>query len=148
MNLRFHCELSRRTGKPMVIHCRDAWERTLAILDEEAPPSVVLHCFSGDADLARACVERGWFVSFAGPVTYPKNDALREAACAVPLDRVLVETDSPYLAPQAMRGKDNVPANIVHTVEAIAGARGMETLEFAEATHANAMRAFPGLAEA
>jgi len=147
-NLRFHCELSRATGKPMIIHCRDAWERTLAILDEEVPPMVVLHCFSGDEALARACVERGWFVSFAGPVTYPKNETLRDAAIVVPIDRILVETDSPYLAPQPVRGKVNVPANIVHTVEQIAHARGMETLEFAEATYANALRAFPGLSEA
>jgi len=148
LNLRYHCAVSRESGKPLVVHVREAWERALEILDEEQPPSVVLHCFSGDAALALGCVRRGYFVSFAGPITYPKNDHLREAAAAVPIDRVLVETDSPYLAPQSLRGRPNEPANAVEVVACIAEARG-ETLEdVAAATFANAFRAFPGLERA
>ena len=94
------------------------------MLDEGSAEHVVLHCFSGDADIARACVDRGWFLSFAGNVTYPKNAHLREAAAAAPLERILVETDSPFLAPQRLRGRDNVPANVVDAIEQIAGVRG------------------------
>jgi TatD DNase family protein len=87
-------------------------------------------------------VDRGYYVSFAGNVTYPKADALREAAAAVPLDRVLVETDSPYLPPQPKRGERNEPANVVHTVSALAEARGASAGELAAATHANAAAVF------
>lgn len=144
-NLRFHCELSRATGKPMVIHIRDAWDRALEILEEEAPPGVVIHCFSGDAAYARECVRRGYFVSIAGPVTYPKNDALREGVLEVPLDHLLVETDSPYLSPQAQRGRDNVPANAMLTLEFVANLRGEPIELLAEATWLNAHRIFVGL---
>ncbi len=147
-NLRYHCAVSRETGKPLVVHVRDAWDRALEILEAERPPSVVLHCFSGDAVLARECTQRGYFLSFAGPVTYPKNDHLREAVAIVPIDRLLVETDSPYLAPQSVRGRPNEPANALETVARIAEARGEAFGEVASATFANAFRAFPGLRDA
>lgn len=146
VNFRYHCELSRTSGKPMVIHIRDAWERALAILEEEAPPGVVIHCFSGGVELARECVQRGYLVSFAGPVTYPKNDALRDAALEVPLDRLLVETDSPYLSPQSRRGRDNEPANAMLTLEFVANLRGEPLETVASATYENAHRVFDALA--
>ena len=147
-NFRFHCELSRETGKPMVIHTRDAWERTLEILEEESPPAVVMHCFSGDVAIAQECVRRGYLLSFAGPVTYPKNDALRAAAIEVPLDALLVETDSPYLSPQARRGQPNVPSNAMLTLEFVASLRGESLEQVAKATWDNAHRVFPALNDA
>lgn len=146
-NFRFHCELARESNKPMVIHTRDAWERTLEILEEESPPGVVMHCFSGDRALAQECVRRGYLLSFAGPVTYPKNDELREAALGIPLTSLLVETDSPYLSPQARRGYPNVPANAMLTLDFVASLRGESREEVAEATWDNAHRTFPALAD-
>ena len=134
--------LSKAYHLPLVIHVRDAWPEILRVLDEGSAERVVLHCFSGDAEIARGCADRGWFLSFAGNVTYPKNAHLREAAAAVPLERLLVETDSPFLAPQALRGRDNAPANLGHVVEALAEARGEEASELAGRTTANARRAF------
>ena len=142
--LRAHVSLARDAGLPMVVHVRDAWDAILRVLDEGSPP-VVIHCFTGDVGIARECVARGWHLSFAGNVTYPKNADIRAAAAAVPLDRILVETDSPYLAPQRIRGLDNAPANVIDAIEAIADARG-ETFETVrDATAANARAAFPGL---
>ena len=143
--LRFHARLSADTDKPMVVHVRDAWERTLEVLAEEAPSRVVIHCFSGDAEIAVECVTRGYYLSFAGPVTYPKNDALREAAASVPLSSILVETDSPYLAPQNKRGQPNEPANVVPVVEQIASVRELDVETVLDATFENALNAFPGL---
>ncbi len=100
---------------------------------------------SGDAVRAKECADRGYWVSFAGNVTYPKNDHLRDAAKALPLDRILTETDSPFLAPQQRRGRDNEPANITWTIEALARVRGEDPKGFATATAANARTAFPGL---
>jgi TatD DNase family protein len=135
-----HLELAAELGLPVVIHNREADSRVAEAL---APfdGTVVLHCFSSPALLSVA-VDRGYFVSFAGNVTYPKADALREAACAVSLDRILVETDSPYLAPQPKRGERNEPANVVHTVRIVAEARGEPLEELAAATHANAAAVF------
>ena len=93
------------------------------MLDEGLAEQVVLHCFSGDADIAWACTDRGWYLSFAGNVTYPKNAHLRDAGSR-PARPILVETDSPFLAPQRLRGRDNVPANVVDAIEEIAAARG------------------------
>jgi len=142
---RWQLALSRESGKPIVVHIRDAWARGLQILAEEPMAKVVLHCFSGDAEIARESAARGYFVSFAGPITYPKNDHLREAAAVVPLELLLAETDSPYLSPQSSRGKENSPANVAAVVEAFASVRD-ETLDFiAESIADNAARAFPGL---
>jgi TatD DNase family protein len=137
--------LARAYGLPLVVHVREAWPEILRLLDERSADRVVLHCFSGDEATARACVDRGWFVSFATNVTYPRNDRLRRAAAAIPLERILVETDSPFLAPQRLRGRDNAPANVVDAIEEIARARGEPVDNVREATAANARRAFPRL---
>ena len=142
---RWQLGLARECGKPIVVHVRDAWERALEILAEEPDASVVLHCFSADVAVALECAARGYFVSMAGPITYPKNVHLRESAAALPLRSLLTETDSPYLSPQSMRGRENSPANVVAVVSEIARARG-ETFEVvAEAISSNARSAFPGL---
>lgn len=144
-NFRLHVSLARESGLPLVVHVRDAWPEILRLLDEGSAERVVLHCYSGDAELARECVQRGYHLSFAGNVTYPKNEHLREAAAAVPLDRLLVETDTPYLAPQPLRGRDNAPANVVAVIEELARVRGETTETLRAATTANAKRAFPRL---
>jgi TatD DNase family protein len=143
--LKTHIALSNETGKPMVVHIRDAWPETLRALDEGSAERVVIHCFSGDVALARECAERGYWVSFAGNITYPKNEHFRQAAAALPLDRILTETDSPFLAPQKLRGTDNEPANVMITAEAIARARDGSVDDVVAATAANARAAFPGL---
>lgn len=129
----------------MVVHVRDAWEDILRVLDESDVHDVVLHCFTGDVATARECASRGWYLSFAGNVTYPKNANIRDAASAIPLDRVLVETDSPFLAPQRLRGRDNEPANVVDVIEAVAAARGEAVEDVRAATLANAFAVFPRL---
>ena len=107
----------------MVVHVREAWPDVLRVLDEGSAEHVVIHCFSGDADIARECAARGYFMSFAGNVTYPKNEHLRQAAAAVPIDRLLVETDSPFLSPQKKRGTDNHPSNVMITLAELATVR-------------------------
>ena len=144
-NLRLHVALARESDLPLVVHVRDAWPEVLRLLDEGSAERVVLHCFTGDVTLAREAVARGYFLSFAGNVTYPKNAHLRDAAAHVPSDRLLVETDSPYLAPQALRGRDNSPANVVSVIEALARVRGEPVSSVTGRTTANAMRAFPRL---
>jgi TatD DNase family protein len=139
---RAHCSLSRESGKPLVVHTRDAWPDVLRILDEEQAEAVVLHCFSGDAGAAREAAARGYFCSFAANVAYPKNAHLLQAAAEVPSDLLLVETDSPFLAPQPLRGKNNEPANVRHVVEALAEVRAEEAADLAELTTTNAKRAF------
>lgn len=143
--LRVHVAWSREFDKPLVVHVRDAWPRALEILAEERAERVILHCFSGDVEVARECVARGYHLSFAGNVTYPKNQHLRDAAASVSLDRLLVETDSPFLAPQELRGRDNSPANVVRVAQELALARGEPEAEVLEATARNAAAAFPGL---
>jgi len=140
-----HVELSRESGKPMVVHVRDAWTDVLRVLEERAAERVVIHCFSGDASIAKECTERGYWISFAGNITYPKNLHLREAAATVPLDRLLVETDSPFLAPQVLRGRDNAPEHVVHALAEVARVRRSPLDQVVRATSANARRAFPGL---
>jgi TatD DNase family protein len=132
--------LAGELGLPAVIHTRDADDDTLAVL-AGATGIVVLHCFSSAA-LLEPALERGWYVSFAGNVTYPKAAPLREAAARVPLDRLLAETDSPYLAPQPVRGSRNEPANVVHTLEALAIVRGLDAGDLARQIDANASAAF------
>ncbi len=132
--------LADELSLPVVIHSREAAEGTAAAL---APfeGTVILHCFSSP-DLLPAALERGYYVSFAGNATYPKATDLREAAAAVPENRILVETDSPYLSPQAVRGRPNEPAHLVHTIASLAEVRGEEPGTLAERTHANAAAAF------
>ncbi len=133
-------ELAAELGKPVVVHTREADEDTAAAL-AGFPGTVVLHCFSSPA-LLPVALERGYYVSFAGNVTYPKAEELREAARRVPAERLLAETDSPYLSPQPRRGRPNEPANVVHTVAALAEARGEEPGLLAERLDANAAAAF------
>jgi TatD DNase family protein len=143
--LKLQVALSNEFGKPMVVHVRDAWPEVLRALDEGSAERVVLHCFSGDARIARECVERGYWISFAGNVTYPKSEHLRQAARVVDIHRLLVETDSPFLSPQRHRGRDNAPENVIDTVEEIARVRDEAIDVVAKATSANAIAAFPGL---
>ena len=140
-----HVDLARDCGKPMIVHVRDAWDDALRVLHEGSAERVVIHCFTGDADIARECERRGYWLSFAGNVTYPKNTHMREAAAVVSPDRVLVETDSPFLSPQKLRGTDNAPQNVVITLAELATVRG-ESLELlADATVSNAETVFSGL---
>jgi TatD DNase family protein len=132
--------LAAELGKAVVVHSRAAAAETAAAL-ESFPGTVVLHCFSSP-ELLEPALERGYFVSFAGNVTYPKAEELREAARQVPPGRLLVETDSPYLSPQPRRGRPNEPANVVHTVAALAKARGDDPEELAARLDANAAAAF------
>ena len=132
--------LAEELGLPLVVHNREADEETTSAL-EHYSGTVVLHCFSSP-DLAALAVERGYYVSFAGNATYPKSASLREAATVIPRDRILVETDSPYLAPQSVRGKPNEPGNVVHTIRALADVRSETFEELAAATHSNAAAAF------
>ena len=142
---RLHIGWSRESGKPLVVHVRDAWPDVLRVLEEGSAERVVIHCFSGDANVARECVARGYYLSFAGNVTYPKNEHLRKAVAIVPIDRLLVETDSPFLSPKSRRGRDNEPANLVETIEFVARVRGETFEQVRDLTAANARDAFPGL---
>jgi TatD DNase family protein len=132
--------LARDLGLPVVIHTREANDDTASILGGH-DGTVVMHCFSEPGLLAAGLVA-GWYFSFAGNVTYPKAAELREAAAQIPADRILAETDSPYLAPQPLRGKPNEPAHVVHTVAALAAARGEDVGELAARIDANATAAF------
>jgi len=133
-------ELAAELDKPLVVHTRAASEETAAALEQYAG-TVVLHCFSAP-ELLPIALERGYYVSFAGNVTYPKAEGLREAARRVPRNRLLAETDSPYLSPQPRRGRPNEPANVVHTVAALAEARNEEPAALAAQLDANAAAAF------
>jgi TatD DNase family protein len=133
-------ELARALRKPVVVHTRsadDATAESLAGFDG----TVVLHCFSSPA-LIDVALERSYYVSFAGNVTYPRAEELRDAAAKVPRDRILAETDSPYLAPQPVRGRPNEPAHVVHTIAALADARGIDRMSLARQIDANAAAAF------
>ena len=132
--------LAEETGKALVVHTRAADAETVAALSDTGA-AVVLHCFSSSVLLAPA-LEHGWYVSFAGNVTYPKAGELRWAAAEAPADRILAETDSPYLSPQAVRGRRNEPANVVHTLAVLAEARGEDPAELEAQIEANAARAF------
>jgi TatD DNase family protein len=139
---RAQAALAESVGKPLVVHTRAAESETVAVLAELAPETpVVLHCFSS-AELLEPALAHGWYVSFAGNVTYPKARDLRWAAARVPVERLLVETDSPYLSPQPVRGRANEPAHVVHTVGALAAARGEEAGAVAAQVDENATRAF------
>jgi TatD DNase family protein len=143
---RRHIGAARETGLPLEIHSRDADEDTARILEEEhasgGPFPAILHCFTGGADLAQRAVALGLYVSFSGVVSFKKSDALRQIAASLPLDRLLVETDAPFLAPEPMRGKTNEPALVVHTAAAVAKARGMTPEALADATTDNFFRLF------
>jgi TatD DNase family protein len=141
-----HIELARRLGKPFVIHCREAEADVVRVLRDEfekrGPVRAVMHSFSGDRATAWACVEMGLHVSFAGMVTYKTAQDLRDVATGVPADRLLVETDCPYLAPVPHRGKRNEPAFVAHTAACLAEARGVPAEVLAEETTRNARELF------
>jgi TatD DNase family protein len=140
---RWHIDLAKRVGKPLMIHDRDAHADVLAVLEQEGPPpTVVFHCFSGDAAMARACVEAGYVLSFSGTVTFRNARALREAAVLVPDGQLLVETDAPFLTPHPHRGKANEPANLPYTVRDLAVLRGQDEAELAASSSATAQRVF------
>jgi TatD DNase family protein len=140
-----HIAMAKRLGKTLMIHDRDAHEDILAILDREGVPDrFVMHCFSGDTELARRCVERGAWLSFAGVVTFKNAQSLRDALAVTPLDRILVETDAPYLTPSPHRGRPNASYLIPHTVRRMAGVLNISVPELCEALSANADAAFGG----
>jgi TatD DNase family protein len=143
--LRRHIAAARTTGLPLVIHSRSADDDMSAILTEESGKGAfpfLLHCFSSGPDLARIGVELGGYVSFSGILTFPKSEELRDIARTVPRDRMIVETDAPYLAPKPFRGKRNEPAYVAHTAEVLAQAIGVSSEEIAEITTENAFRIF------
>jgi TatD DNase family protein len=141
-----HLELARRQNRPVVIHCREAEADMMRVLREEfdrnGPIRGVMHSFVGDAAMAEACRAMGLYLSFAGMLTYKNAAALRETAAKQPLDRVLVETDSPYLSPEPLRGKRNEPAHVVHTAACLARLLGIDNERLAEQTTANARALF------
>jgi TatD DNase family protein len=141
---RVHIEAARRTGKPLIIHTRAARDDTLRILEEEEAGALggVFHCFTEDRETAWKAVEMGFHVSFSGIVTFKNAQNLRDVAAELPLDRLLVETDAPYLAPTPHRGKTNEPAFVRHVAEEIARIRGLSLEDFARATTANFCRLF------
>ena len=136
--------LARRVGKPVIVHCRDAHEETLAILADERVGETggVMHCFSGDTAIARRCLDLGLLISLAGPVTYPKARALPDVATFVPGDRLVVETDCPFLPPQPHRGKRNEPAYLAITAARVAELRGESLQTLAARTSENAAKLF------
>ncbi|GAB4390351.1 MAG: TatD family nuclease-associated radical SAM protein [Thermodesulfovibrionales bacterium] len=137
-----HLALAAETGLPAVIHSREARADTLDILRDSGITKGVMHCFSGDMEMAERAMSMGLYISFAGPLTFKNARRLREVAAAVPDDYLLVETDAPYLAPEPLRGKRNEPANIVHTARELASARGVSPEDIARITTLNARRLF------
>jgi len=139
---RAHIRVAREVDLPLVIHNREAHADVERILEEEGARAVVMHCFSGPPDVAARWADAGWMLSFAGPLTFAKAGALRDVARAIPEDRLLVETDAPYLAPEPMRGRRCEPAFVVHTARALAALRGAEEAALASQLAQNASRVF------
>ncbi|RWX74352.1 TatD family deoxyribonuclease [Neorhizobium lilium] len=140
-----HIAAARETGLPLVIHSRSADEDMIEILTVESGKGTfpfILHCFSSGPELARVGVELGGYVSFSGILTFPKSEELRAIASTVPMDRLLVETDAPYLAPKRWRGKRNEPSYVVNTAKVLASCKGVSTDEMARITTENAFRIF------
>jgi TatD DNase family protein len=142
---RTHIAAARETGLPLVIHAREADDDVARILEEETARGAfpfVLHCFTSGAELARRGLALGGYISFSGVLTFKKSEALRAIAAEIPLDRLLVETDAPYLAPEPMRGRSNEPSYVVHTASRLAGVRGLSEAELRNATNVNFGRLF------
>jgi len=139
---RAHAAASRETGLPLIVHTRDADPETIRILREERPPAGVIHCFSTGRALAEAALELGLYISLSGIVTFKNAEPLRAIARDLPLDRLLIETDAPYLAPVPLRGKRNEPAFIVHTANAVAALKGITAEALAQQTSDNFFRLF------
>ena len=134
--------LARELDRPVIVHTRDATDDTFAVLAESGGARGVFHCFTGDAAMARRALEIGFYLSFAGIVSFPKAESLREAARIAPADRLLIETDSPYLAPVPYRGKRNEPAYVAKVLDALAAARGEAPAALAERTSHNFVSLF------
>ena len=146
-SFRRHIDLAKRVNKALVIHDRDAHRAVLDVLIEEgAPEKVIFHCYSGDAEMARECIEKGYILSFAGTLTFKNAPALREAVKLVPIDQLLVETDSPFLAPMPHRGSLNTPAQIPTILRFMADERGDDVDELATAISNNCERLFGSFA--
>ncbi len=141
-SLRAHLQLARELDLPVIFHCRDAFAPLFELLRSEAPVRGVMHCFSGGIDEAKQSLAFGLHLSFAGPLTYPKNDALRAAAAWAPADRIVVETDAPFLPPQRRRGQRNEPAYVVETLTTLAAVRGLTVEAAAALTFGNATALF------
>ena len=142
-SFRAHVDIAKRHGIALVIHDRDAHDQVLRVLEDEgAPEHTVLHCFSGDAGFARACVERGYVLSFAGTLTFSSAGHLREAAALTPVDQLLVETDAPFLTPVPLRGRPNSARLVPHTVRALVEVTGVPLEQLCAALTANAERVF------
>jgi len=142
---RSQMELAHAAKLPIIIHCRDAWEDCLAQIEmhwKATGLGGILHCFTGTLEQAKRGLEMGFYISFAGNSTYPKTQNIREVAKEIPLERMLIETDSPFLAPQAFRGKRNEPAYVAEVAKALAAVRNLAPEEFAAATTANFRRLF------
>jgi len=134
--------LAKERGLPLIVHDREAHQETMQILKEEQAEAVVLHCFSGDLAMAEEAWARGYYTSIAGPVTYPKNEGLREVVRNARLDRFVLETDCPYLPPQAFRGQRNEPAHLLSTAHEVAGLLQMSLDALGRLTSENARRLF------
>jgi TatD DNase family protein len=146
-SFKWHIQLAKETKKALVIHDRDSHEDVLSVLLEVgAPEKTVFHCFSGDVEMAKTCIERGYILSFAGTMTFKNAPALREAVKLVPHDQLLVETDSPFLAPTPHRGMQNTPAQIPTIVRAMAAERGQDLAELCDALSKNTERVFGSFA--
>ncbi len=146
-SFKWHIDLAKRTNKALVIHDRDSHEDVLSVLLEVgAPEKTVFHCFSGDVEMAKTCIDRGYILSFAGTLTFKNAPALRDAVKLVPHDQLLVETDSPFLAPAPHRGALNTPAQIANIVRAMAAERDEDVAELATALSKNAERIFGSFA--
>lgn len=140
-----HIQWAKTYNRTLMIHDRDAHHDVLKVLDEVgAPDRVILHCFSGDAEFARRCIERGYFLSFSGVVTFGSAESLREAAKVTPIEHILVETDAPFLTPKPCRGKPNAAYLLPHTVRFLADLLGWGVPEFCDAVVANTHRAYGG----
>jgi TatD DNase family protein len=145
-SFRLHIDLAKRLGKTLVIHDRDAHGDVLRVVDEEgAPERVVMHCFSGDAAFARACLDRGFWLSFSGTVTFKSAASLREALRLVPGDRLLVETDAPFLTPAPHRGRPNASYLVPHTMRLMAAARGEDLRSLCATVESATYQAFGGV---
>ena len=142
---RTHIKAARETGLPLIVHSRDAEDDTIRILEEEAGEGAfpgLLHCFSSDDRLARAALDLGLYISFSGILTFKKADAIRQTAAHTPLDRLLVETDAPYLAPVPKRGKRNEPSFVAHTARQLATTKGVSEQEIIDQTTDNFFKLF------
>ena len=140
---RAHIEIAKQVRKPLMIHDRDAHADVLSILAADGPPDqVIFHCYSGDAELALRCAEAGYVMSFAGTVTFANAAELREAAAVAPAELILAETDAPFLTPSPNRGRSNAPAQVAHTIRALAAAKQMDVAKLCSVIEATGERLF------